>query len=183
MKLGFIDPLYGNQYMVICFYCVESMLTAVSLLYLYLRRHSPGAGWVGITNRVDHVLDESTPGSAVLCELTRHFHPILSPSCFSEDSRSALVVVAHVFSWPTARLRHVRGGVGRRRSSIRSPSGRRSLLCTSTAGMLAKERWRRSSTDGTQSLRLTRRMQRMLSLSKTSNILPTATRTSHASQP
>ncbi len=39
-------------------------------------------------------------------------------------SRSALVVVAHVFSWPPVRLRHVRGGVGRRRSLISSPSGR-----------------------------------------------------------
>ncbi len=38
-------------------------------------------------------------------------------------SRSALIVVAHVFSWPPARLRHVRGGVGRR-SFISSPSGR-----------------------------------------------------------
>ncbi len=48
-------------------------------------------------------------------------------------SRSALIVVAHVFSWPPARLRHVRGDVGRRRSLISSPSGR-SPLC------LAEER-------------------------------------------
>ncbi len=39
-------------------------------------------------------------------------------------SRSALIVVAHVFSWSPARLRHVRGGVGRRRSLISSPSRR-----------------------------------------------------------
>ncbi len=38
-------------------------------------------------------------------------------------SRSALNVVAHVFSWPPARLRHVRDGVGRRMSLISSPSG------------------------------------------------------------
>ncbi len=51
-------------------------------------------------------------------------------------SRSALIVVAHVFSWPPVCLRHVRGGVGIRRSLIRSTSGRlaacpnqRSLLC------------------------------------------------------
>ncbi len=62
-------------------------------------------------------------------------------------SRSALIVVAHVFSWPPARLRHVRGGVGRRRSLISSPSrrlatcpNRRSLLCTSSAGMLVRQR-------------------------------------------
>ncbi len=85
-------------------------------------------------------------------------------------SRSALIVVAHVVSWPPARLRHVRGGVGRRRSLISSPLGRlaacpnqRSLLCTSSAGMLVRQRRRRSSTDGTQSLRLMRRMRRMLS--------------------
>ncbi len=28
-------------------------------------------------------------------------------------SRSALIVVAHIFSWPPVRLRHVRGGVGK----------------------------------------------------------------------
>ncbi len=160
------------------------MLMAVSLLFLYLRRHSSGAGWVGITNRVDHVSDGSTPGSAVLCEHTRHFHPVLSPSCVAEDSRSALVVVAHVFSCPPARLRQVRGGVGRRRSLISSPLGRlaawpkrRSPLCTSSAGMQVRKRRRRSSTDGTQSLRLTRRMQRMLSLSKSSNMFSTPIRT------
>ncbi len=38
--------------------------------------------------------------------------------------RSALTVVAHVISWPLARLRHVRGGVGRRRSLVSSSSGR-----------------------------------------------------------
>ncbi len=64
-------------------------------------------------------------------------------------SRSALIVVAHVFSWPPARLRHVRGGVGRRRSLISSPSGRlaawpnqRSLLCTNSAGMRVRQRRR-----------------------------------------
>ncbi len=104
-------------------------------------------------------------------------------------SRSALIVVDHVFSWLPARLRHVRGGVGRRMSLIRSPSGRlaacpnqRSLLCTSSAGMLVRQKRRCSSTDGTQSLRLTRRMRWMLSLSKTSNILSFATRTGHVSQ-
>ncbi len=96
-------------------------------------------------------------------------------------STSALIVVAHVFSWPLARLHHVRGGIGRRRSLISSPSGRlaawpnqRSLLYTSSAGILVRQRRRRSSTDGTQSLRLTRGMRRMLSLSKTSNILSSA---------
>ncbi len=39
-------------------------------------------------------------------------------------SRSALFVVAHVFSWPPVRLRHVRGGVGKSGSLINSPPGR-----------------------------------------------------------
>ncbi len=57
---------------------------------------------------------------------------------------------AHVFSWPPARLRHVRGGVGRRRSSISSLSGhlaawpnKQSLLCTSSANILIRQRRRR----------------------------------------
>ncbi len=68
-------------------------------------------------------------------------------------SISALIVVANVFSWPPARLRHVRGGVGRRKSLICSPSGRlaacpnqRSLLSTSSAGIFVMQRRRRSST-------------------------------------
>ncbi len=92
-------------------------------------------------------------------------------------SGSALIAVAHVFSWPPVRLRHVRGGVGRSRSLISSPSGRlaawpsqKSLLCTSSAGILVRWRWHRTSTDGTQSFRLTRRTWRMLPLSF-SNIL------------
>ncbi len=55
--------------------------------YLYLRRHSPWAGWAGITNCVDHVSDGGTPGSTVLCEFTRDFHPVLSLSCVAEDTR------------------------------------------------------------------------------------------------
>ncbi len=44
----------------------------------------------------------------------------------------------------------------------------------SSAGMLVRQERRRSSTDGKQSLYLTRRMRRMLSLSKTSNIFSSA---------
>ncbi len=35
-----------------------------------------------------HVSDGGTPGSTVLCELTRGFQPVLFPSCVAEDSRS-----------------------------------------------------------------------------------------------
>ncbi len=51
----------------------------------YLCWHSTGAGWAGITNWVDHVSDGGSPGSTVLCELTRDFHPVLSPSGVAED--------------------------------------------------------------------------------------------------
>ncbi len=40
------------------------------------------------------------------------------------DTRSALIVIVHVFSWPPVHLRHLRSGVGRRIALIRSPSGR-----------------------------------------------------------
>ncbi len=86
-------------------------------------------------------------------------------------SRSALNVIAHVFSWHPVWLRHVRGGVGRSKSLISSPSGRlaawpnqRSLLCRRSAGVLVRQLYR-SFTGGTQSLPLTCRMRRMLSLS------------------
>ncbi len=121
--------------------------------YLYLRRHSPGIGWSGITNRVDHVADGGTPGSVVLCELTRDFHSVLSALSVAEDSQSrgklqvCLNWVVHVFSWPPVRLHLVRGGVGRSRPLISSPSGRLAtwpnqwgLLCTSCASILVRQR-------------------------------------------
>ncbi len=46
-------------------------MSSYQCTYLYLRRHSPGAGWAGITNCVDHISDGGTPGSAVLRQLTR----------------------------------------------------------------------------------------------------------------
>ncbi len=84
------------------------------------------------------------------------------------DSRSALIVVAYVFSWTPVRLRHVRGGVGRRRSLNISPSGRllallkkRNLHCKSCAGMLVRQSRCSSSVVGAQSLRLVCRMRRV----------------------
>ncbi len=40
------------------------------------------------TNSVHFVSDGGTPGSTVLYELTRDFHPVLSPSCVAEDQQS-----------------------------------------------------------------------------------------------
>ncbi len=71
-----------------------------------------------------------------------------------------------------------------------SPAGRlaaclnqQSHLCTSSARMLVRQRRRRRSTDGEQFPRLTRRMRRLLLLSRNSNTLSLASRTGHASQP
>ncbi len=75
---------------------------------------------------------ELTPGSMVLYELTRNFHPVISPMCVVEGSRCVFIMVAHVFSWPQIRLRHGRDGLGRRWSLINSPSGRLAAYACST---------------------------------------------------
>ncbi len=46
-------------------------------------RHSPGVGWAGITNRVDHIMNGGTPGSTDLCELNSH--PVHSPLCVAKN--------------------------------------------------------------------------------------------------
>ncbi len=112
-------------------------------LYLHLRRYSPGAVWASITNSVDHASDEGTPGSTVLCELTRSFHPVPSPSCVAEDSRSGEgLQVCLDRRCPRLRLAASSSAqrVGRSRSLIRSPAGciaawpnQRRFLCTSGA--------------------------------------------------
>ncbi len=56
--------------------------------YLYLRRHSPGVGWAIITNRAGQAANGDTPSATVLCEPLKDFYPVLSPSCVAEDSRS-----------------------------------------------------------------------------------------------
>ncbi len=102
------------------------------LTYLYLRRHSPGAGWaltassIELTTSRTETLQARQSCASSLDTFTQSFHHRAWPKTRGPEigSRSALIVVAHVFSWPPARLRHVRGGVGRRRSLISSPSGR-----------------------------------------------------------
>ncbi len=71
--------------------------------YFFLRRHSLGASWHGFTNRVDHVSGRGTPGSAVLCELTRHFHPVLSPHRVAEDRGGSCRQLASNSSAPCAK--------------------------------------------------------------------------------
>ncbi len=82
----------------------------------YPWRHSPGEGWAVITNWVDHVSDGSTSGS--LETFTQSFLHRAWPKTRGpgRGSWSALIVVAHAFSWPPVRLRNVRGGLGRRGS-------------------------------------------------------------------
>ncbi len=73
---------------------------------------------VGITNWVDHVSDGGTPGSCAssLETFTQSFLYRAWPKIRSPEigSKSAWFVVAHVFSWLPARLRHVRGVMGRK---------------------------------------------------------------------
>ncbi len=56
--------------------------------------------------------------SAVLCELAGGFHQCaqLKARGLKSSSKSALIMAAHVLSWPPIGLRHVRDGVARRRS-------------------------------------------------------------------
>ncbi len=56
--------------------------------------------------------------------LCRHSPGRVEPASSLELNRSALIAVAHVFSWLPFRLCHIRGGVGRSRSLISSASGR-----------------------------------------------------------
>ncbi len=137
------------------------------LFYLYLGRHSPGRVELALpialtTSRAEALQARRSRASSVDTFTQSCLHRACPKTRSPEiGSRSALIVVVHVFSWPPARLHHVRGGVGRR-SLVSSPSGRleawpnqRSLLCKSSAGMRVRQRRRRSSTDGSQSLRLT----------------------------
>ncbi len=58
---------------------------------------------MGITNGIDHVTHRGTPGWVVLCELTKKFHPVLSPLCTAKDSRSRerLSVIAYCYALTT----------------------------------------------------------------------------------
>ncbi len=115
-------------------------------LLTYLRRHSPG-GWVepaspiALTTPRTEALQARRSCANSLYTFTQSCLHRAWPKTRSPEigSRSALIVVTHVFSWTPAHLRHVRGGVGRRSSLINSPSGRlgacpnqQSLLCTSS---------------------------------------------------
>ncbi len=58
-------------------------LSLVSIHFLYLWRHSPGAGSADIANWID----EEIPDSTVTHQLSGDFPPILYPSWGAEDSR------------------------------------------------------------------------------------------------
>ncbi len=105
----------------------QELLLLYELLhtYTYFWCRSPGAGWAGITSRIDHFSDGGTPASTVLFELFIDFYPAPSPSCVAEDSQLAdlsrfvLSKVANIFCWPL-----VRCSMDKRRSMISSPSDR-----------------------------------------------------------
>ncbi len=98
--------------------------STILLLYLHLLRHSSGASGAGITKCIDHVSDGSTQAqrscASSLVTFTQSFLHRAWPKTrgLESGSRSALIVVAHVFSWPLASPPHVRGGVGRYSSLI-----------------------------------------------------------------
>ncbi len=127
--------------------------TAAYIFNLYLHRHSPWAGWTFINNWVDHVSDGL--GLTVLFSLETFTQSFLHRAWLKTRGPKIGFRTAHVFSWPPARLRHVRGGVGRRRSSISSLSrhlaawpNQWSLLCTSSASTLIRQRRRRVECGG-----------------------------------
>ncbi len=80
-------------------------------------------------------------------------------------SRSAMIVVAHVFSWPPVRLRHVLDQFSIRASHRMTKPAEPSLhqQCRYTCRAEAAPQFHATV------LRLTLRMRRMLSLPKTSN--------------
>ncbi len=103
---------------------------------------------------------------------------------------TSLGAMAHVFNWRQARFHRERCGAGKRSFMISSSSGRlaarskqRCFLWTSCAGLLARRKRRCIYAAGTQSLHLTCRMRRMLSLSNTVSPLLLATHDDHGSQP
>ncbi len=96
--------------------------------YLYMRRHSPErvepASPIALTTSRTEALQSRRPYASSLETFTQLFlHRAWPKTCGPEiGSKSVLFVVAHVFSWPPARRRHVGGGVGRRMPLISSPS-------------------------------------------------------------
>ncbi len=99
-------------------------------------------------------------------------------------SRSALVVAACVLQLATSSSAPRARCYGKKvLDQLTFGTSCSMTKAVSSAGMLVRQRWRRSSTDGSQSLCFTRGMRRMLSLSNTSSILSSDTRTGHVSQP
>ncbi len=132
----------------------------------------------------------------VMRTLTTDFHQALSPSYVAEgvpsgegfkvylDRGRPRLQMAPSSSAPRARrcgeekvLDQLTFGTSCNMTKPAEPSLLEKCRCA------CKARRRRSSTDGTQSLRLTRRMRRMLPLSKTFNIIRSATRKCYVSQP
>ncbi len=76
-------------------FCLQQPIVKRNWLIKYeghtnLLRHSPEADWSSFSNWIDHVWDGGTPGSMVLCELTRDFYTTLSSSCEAEDPGSGV---------------------------------------------------------------------------------------------
>ncbi len=97
-----------------------SITNFCSLYLLVLASTFTRPGWAGI------IIELFTSRRSCASSLETFNQSFLHPAWpkTRRGSRPALIVDAHAFSWPPAHLRHVRGGVGRRRFLISSPSGR-----------------------------------------------------------
>ncbi len=128
---------------------------------MYLCWHSSKTG---INSRVDHVTYWGTPGW--------HLHPALSSSWPAEDTwpEKGIAWLWLPASSAGAQIAcAVCEGVFEDVGSL-SWLNKRRLLSTSRAGGLLKQRWRRSFTDGMQSLRLICGLRPVIWLSKTTYI-------------
>ncbi len=61
----------------------DTRINVITLKFPHQSQHS-----ASIANLVDHASGGGIPCSTALCEFTRDFHPVLSPSCVVETSRS-----------------------------------------------------------------------------------------------
>ncbi len=129
------------------------IINGVVNLYLYLWLHSPGqvesASLIELPTPQNDALKALRSCTSSLETFAQSFlnRALQKARDPERGSRSALIVHAHVFSWPPVRLRYVRGGVGRNRPLTSSPWGRleawpnqRSLVWTICSGMSERVR-------------------------------------------
>ncbi len=99
--------------------CFRPYLLTCTCVGIHLGRVEPASPIALTTSRTEALQARRSCASSLDTFIQSFLHRAWPKTRGPEiGSRSALVVVAHIFSWPPVRLRHVRGGVGRRRSLI-----------------------------------------------------------------